>query len=110
MNTILPIIQPVDSSLSPRTSTRGSVPIKLPAKSASRILRNLDHTLSLNDRRMAVVNLEAALASHNSMKNHNVHQLSKSYRNQLSASLRISPSKMDGMPHDLMYHWINSER
>lgn len=60
--------------------------------------------LGLQSRKMAVVNLEAALASWKSLENHKVSQLSQTYRFKYSASLRITPTSTGGLPQGLMNH------
>jgi len=58
----------------------------------------------LNSRRMAVVNLEAALACWKSIKNHEVSMISQEYRSRLSRTLRISPSSIGRLPNNLFRH------
>ena len=66
--------------------------------------------LSHQARRMAVVNLEAALASWKSLENQKVSQMSLTYRSHFSTSLRINPSRTGSMPRSLMTHWFNPDR
>ena len=53
---------------------------------------------------MAVVNLEAALATWKTFENKAVQAASRSYRFNLADSLRISPSRTGGLPRDLLHH------
>lgn len=72
-------------------------------------LPRLDHSnLCLQAKRMAVVNLEAALASWKSLENKRLAQMSHAYRCRYSASLRITPSRTGGIPRNLIDHWFNS--
>ena len=54
--------------------------------------------------KMAVVNLEAALATWKTFENKAVQAASRSYRFNLADSLRISPSRTGGLPRDLLHH------
>ena len=71
---------------------------------ANPILQSIDKSLDVYGRRMAVVNLEAALSSWKSIKNHKVNQLSEEYRVAQSCKSRISPAKSGTMPVHLMRH------
>jgi hypothetical protein len=68
------------------------------------ILDNLKTDSDLHSRRMAVVNLEAALACWKSIKNHDISMISQEYRSRLSRTLRISPSRIGRMPDNLFRH------
>ncbi|MDC0369235.1 hypothetical protein OAN13_06025 [Opitutales bacterium] len=54
--------------------------------------------------KMAVVNLEAVLATWKSFENKELQAASRSYRFNLADSLRISPSRTGGLPRDLLHH------
>jgi hypothetical protein len=71
---------------------------------ATPILQSIDKSLDLNGRKMAVVNLEAALSSWRSIKNHKVNQLSEDFRVAQASKSRISPAKSGTMPFHLMRH------
>jgi hypothetical protein len=71
---------------------------------ATPILHSIDKSLDLNGRKMAVVNLEAALSSWRSIKNYKVNQLSEEYRVAQASKSRISPAKSGTMPIHLMRH------
>ena len=83
-------------------SDRGSV--KNSGYLPSPILNTLKTDSDLNSRRMAVVNLEAALACWKSIKNHDVSMISQEYRSRLSRTLRISPSRIGRLPDNLFRH------
>ena len=83
-------------------SDRGSV--KNSSYLPSPILNTLKTDSDLNSRRMAVVNLEAALACWKSIKNHDVSMISQEYRSRLSRTLRISPSRIGRLPDNLFRH------
>jgi len=71
---------------------------------ANPILQSIDKSLDIYGRRMAVVNLEAALSSWKSIKNHKVNQLSEGYRVAQASKTRISPARSGTMPVHLMRH------
>ena len=54
--------------------------------------------------KMAVVNLEAALATWKTFENKAVQAASRSFRSNLADSLRISPSRTGGLPRGLLHH------
>ena len=54
--------------------------------------------------KMAVVNLEAALATWKTFENKAVQAASRSFRSNLADNLRISPSRTGGLPRDLLHH------
>ncbi|MDG1326615.1 MAG: hypothetical protein P8P49_12690 [Opitutales bacterium] len=70
----------------------------------SPILSSITTDSDLNSRRMAVVNLEAALACWKSIKNNEVSMISQEYRSRLSHTLRISPSRIGRLPDNLFRH------
>ncbi|MDA9119704.1 hypothetical protein N9J83_06135 [Opitutales bacterium] len=70
----------------------------------SPILSSITTDSDLNSRRMAVVNLEAALGCWKSIKNHEVSIISQEYRSRLSRTLRISPSRIGRLPDNLFRH------
>lgn len=63
---------------------------------------NLEHNPLSN--KMAVVNLEAALATWKTFENKAVQAASRSYRFNLADNLRISPSRTGGLPGSLLHH------
>ena len=71
---------------------------------ATPILQSIDKSLNLNGRKMAVVNLEAALSSSEVYQNHKVNQLSEDFRVAQASKSRISPAKTGTMPIHLMRH------
>jgi hypothetical protein len=88
----------LDSVVSDRSRVRNSGYLPSP------ILNNLKTDSDLNSRRMAVVNLEAAIACWKSIKNHEVSMISQEYRSRLSRTLRISPSPIGRLPDNLFRH------
>ena len=58
----------------------------------------------LNQRKMAVVNLEAALTTWKSIHNHKVNQVSEVFRSNLASKLRLSPAHTGLLPSNLMRH------
>lgn len=66
--------------------------------------------LSLDGHKMAVVNLEAALASWKSFDNQKVSCLSNQYRQSVSSNLRISPNRVGTVPGNLMEYMLSSDR
>ena len=54
--------------------------------------------------KMAVVNLEAALATWKTFENKEVQAASRSYRFNLADNLRISPSRTGVLPGGLLHH------
>jgi hypothetical protein len=53
---------------------------------------------------MAVVNLEAALATWKTFENNAVQAASRSVRLNLADNLRISPSRTGGLPEGLLHY------
>ncbi len=78
-------------------------------ESASRIsppqraLRCIDHTLDLHGRKMAVVNLEAALTNWKLLQADTVASVSRAYRLQVSSSIRITPKRIGGLPSEMLH-------
>jgi hypothetical protein len=64
---------------------------------------------AINENKMAVVNLEAALSSWKSIQNHKVYQMSLNYRTALSHSMRISHSSVGYLPSSLMRHSLGQD-
>jgi hypothetical protein len=58
----------------------------------------------LNENKMAVVNLEAALTTWKSIHNHKVNQASEAFRCNLASKLRLSPAHTGLLPNNLMRH------
>jgi hypothetical protein len=58
----------------------------------------------LNAKKMAVVNLEAALTTWKSIHNHKVNQASEVFRSNLASKLRLSPAHTGLLPSNLMRH------
>ena len=54
--------------------------------------------------KMAVVNLEAALATWKTFENKAVQAVSRSFRSNLADNLRISPSRTGVLPRGLLHH------
>ena len=59
--------------------------------------------------KMAVVNLEAALATWKTFENKAVLAASRSYRFNLADNLRMSPSRTGGLPGGLLHHLFTSD-
>lgn len=64
---------------------------------------------AINEKKMAVVNLEAALSSWKSIQNHKVYQMSLDYRTSLAHSMRISHSSVGYLPSSLMRHSLGQD-
>jgi len=75
----------------------------------SKKLLEIDPSLDTNSRRMAVVNLEAALACWQSIQNHKVAKISHGYRSRICSQLRLTPSRIGGLPNDLMAHGFDTD-
>jgi len=60
----------------------------------------------LNENKMAVVNLEAALTTWKSIHNHKVNQVSEAFRSNLASKLRLSPVHTGLLPGNLMRHCL----
>ena len=60
----------------------------------------------LNENKMAVVNLEAALTSWKSIQNHKVNQASEIFRTNLASRVRLSPATTGHLPGMLMRHYL----
>ena len=60
----------------------------------------------LNENKMAVVNLEAALTTWKSIHNHKVNQVSETFRTNLASKLRLSPAHIGLLPGNLMRHCL----
>ena len=54
--------------------------------------------------KMAVVNLEAVLATWKSFENKELQAASRSFRSNLADNLRISPSRTGVLPRGLLHH------
>jgi hypothetical protein len=61
---------------------------------------------NLNENKMAVVNLEAALTSWKSIQNHKVNQVSEIFRTNLASRIRLSPVSTGYLPGNLMRHYL----
>jgi len=66
------------------------------------ISNSSDRRTDLNENKMAVVNLEAALTTWKSIHNHKVNQASEAFRSNLASKLRLSPGHTGLLPSNLM--------
>lgn len=78
------------------------------AESTSKLRANHPRP-SLDGHKMAVVNLEAALATWKSFENNQVLNLSEKYRTKITSSTRVQPSTVGTFPHNLMNALYSNE-
>lgn len=62
---------------------------------------------NFQSRKMAIVNLEAALSNWKQLETKCVSQMSLCYRTRFSSTIRLTPSRTGGTPSNLMRHWLN---
>ncbi len=97
------------SSENSRSGISASGRQSFPAADSTSKLRANHPRLNLDGHKMAVVNLEAALATWKSFENNQVLNLSEKYRTKISTSTRVQPSTVGTFPHNLMNALYSTE-
>jgi hypothetical protein len=97
------------SSESSRSRISSSGRQSFPSADNTYKLRAKHPRLNLDGHKMAVVNLEAALATWKSFENNQVLKLSEKYRTKISSSTRVQPSTVGTFPRNLMNALYSTE-
>ena len=64
------------------------------------------HRTDWKEKKMAVVNLEAALTAWKSIQNHKVNQASEMFRTNIACRTRLNPANTGYLPPNLMRHFL----